>query len=184
LLDRPEAADDVREAIETIARRSDGLMRFVSRYRELLKLPQPSLADVPVDRAVRAVLTLLADSLDGTDVVVDIRPATLALRADPNLLDQLLLNIVKNAGEALEETAAPAIRISARLEYGRTVLRIADNGPGIPEDAADQLFVPFFTTKREGSGIGLSLGRQIMTAHGGDIAIRRKDGLTVVSLVF
>jgi C4-dicarboxylate-specific signal transduction histidine kinase len=129
-------------------------------------------------------MTLLADRLEGPDVVVDIRPATLALRADPNLLDQLLLNIVKNSGESLEETAAPAIRISARLEYGRTVLRIADNGPGIPEDAADQLFVPFFTTKREGSGIGLSLGRQIMTAHGGDIAIRRKDGLTVVSLVF
>jgi two-component system, NtrC family, nitrogen regulation sensor histidine kinase NtrY len=184
LLDRPEAADDVREAIETIARRSDGLMRFVSRYRELLKLPQPSLADVPVEPAVRAVLTLLAKSLGQTDVVVDIRPATLALRADPSLLDQLLLNVVKNAVEALEETDAPAIRISARLEYGRTVLRVADNGPGIPEEAADQLFVPFFTTKREGSGIGLSLGRQIMTAHGGDIAIRRSDGLTVVSLVF
>jgi nitrogen fixation/metabolism regulation signal transduction histidine kinase len=184
LLGRPEAADDVREAIETIARRSEGLMRFVSRYRELLKLPQPSLCDVPVEPAVRGVLTLLARSLEGTEVVVDIHPGTLALRAEPSLLDQLLLNVVKNAIEALEETEAPVIRISARLEYGRTVLRIADNGPGIPEDAADQLFVPFFTTKREGSGIGLSLGRQIMTAHGGDIAIARKDGLTVVSLVF
>jgi nitrogen fixation/metabolism regulation signal transduction histidine kinase len=184
LLGRPEAAGDVREAIETIARRSEGLMRFVSRYRELLKLPQPSLCDVPVEPAVRGVLTLLARSLEGTEVVVDIHPGTLALRADPSLLDQLLLNVVKNAIEALEETEAPLIRISARLEYGRTVLRIADNGPGIPEDAADQLFVPFFTTKREGSGIGLSLGRQIMTAHGGDIAITRKDGLTLVSLVF
>jgi two-component system, NtrC family, nitrogen regulation sensor histidine kinase NtrY len=184
LLGRPEAADDVREAIETIARRSEGLMHFVSRYRELLKLPQPSLDDVPVEPAVRGVLTLLARSLEGTEVVVDIHPGTLVLRADPSLLDQLLLNVVKNAIEALEETEAPVIRISARLEYGRTVLRIADNGPGIPEDAADQLFVPFFTTKREGSGIGLSLGRQIMTAHGGDIALTRKDGLTVVSLVF
>ena len=184
LLGRPEAADDVREAIETIARRSEGLMRFVSRYRELLKLPQPSLSDVPVEPAVRGVLTLLARSLEGTEVLVDIHPGTLALRADPSLLDQLLLNVVKNAIEALEQTAAPVIRISARLEYGRTVLRIADNGPGIPDDAVDQLFVPFFTTKREGSGIGLSLGRQIMTAHGGDIAIARKDGQTVVSLVF
>ena len=184
LLGRPEAADDVREAIETIARRSEGLMRFVSRYRELLKLPQPSLSDVPVEPAVRGVLTLLARSLEGTEVLVDIHPGTLALRADPSLLDQLLLNVVKNAIEALEQTAAPVIRISARLEYGRTVLRIADNGPGIPDDAVDQLFVPFFTTKREGSGIGLSLGRQIMTAHGGDIAISRKDGQTVVSLVF
>lgn len=184
LLGNPEAAEDVREAIETIARRSEGLMRFVSSYRELLKLPQPSLADVPVERAVHGVLMLLADSLQRIEVSVDVRPATLALRADPNLLDQLLLNVVKNAVEALDETEAPAIRISAKLEYGRTVLRIADNGPGIPADAAEQLFVPFFTTKREGSGIGLSLGRQIMTAHGGDIALTRKDGLTVVSLVF
>ncbi len=184
LLGRPEAADDVREAIETIARRSDGLMRFVSRYRELLKLPQPSPADVLVGKAVHDVLALLAESLAGIAVSVDVRPATLALRADPGLLDQLLVNVVKNAIEALEATDAPAIRISARLEFGRTILRIADNGPGIPEDVADQLFVPFFTTKREGSGIGLSLGRQIMTAHGGDIAITRRDGCTVVSLVF
>ncbi len=184
LLGKPEATEDVREAIGTIARRSDDLMRFVSSYRELLKLPHPSPADVSVKKAVEDVLALLAESLEGIAVSVDIHPATLVLRADPSLLDQLLVNIVKNAIEALEATEAPAIRIGAKLEFGRTVLRITDNGPGIPEDAADQLFVPFFTTKREGSGIGLSVGRQIMTAHGGDIALTRREGLTVVSLVF
>jgi signal transduction histidine kinase len=86
--------------------------------------------------------------------------------------------------EALRETSNPAIRLSAHLEYGRVVIRISDNGPGIPDSVADQVFIPFFTTKRDGSGIGLSLSRQIMTAHGGEIAINRKAGETVVSLVF
>jgi C4-dicarboxylate-specific signal transduction histidine kinase len=137
-----------------------------------------------VQAAVNDVLTLLSDKLASVAVSIDIRPETLTLRADPQLLDQLLLNIVKNAVEAITDVAAPAITISARLEYGRIVLRITDNGPGIADDAADQVFIPFFTTKRDGSGIGLSLSRQIMTAHGGEIAISRKDGRTTVSLVF
>jgi nitrogen fixation/metabolism regulation signal transduction histidine kinase len=184
LLDKPAAAGDVREAIETISRRSEGLMNFVSRYRELLKVPEPAPVDLPVQAAVNDVLTLLSDKLASVAVSIDIRPETLTLRADPQLLDQLLLNIVKNAVEAITDVAAPAITISARLEYGRIVLRITDNGPGIADDAADQVFIPFFTTKRDGSGIGLSLSRQIMTAHGGEIAISRKDGRTTVSLVF
>lgn len=184
LLGRPEAADDVREAIATIARRSDGLMQFVSRYRELLKVPQAAPVPLSVNKAIYDVLTLMADTLTGIDVSVDVRPTTLEVRADPSLLDQLLVNIVKNAAEAAAEGDAPALRITAGLEYGRTMLRIADNGPGIPDDAADQLFIPFFTTKRDGSGIGLSLSRQIMTAHGGDIAIGRRGAWTVVSLVF
>jgi two-component system nitrogen regulation sensor histidine kinase NtrY len=184
LLGKPEAAADVREAIDTIARRSEGLMRFVSRYRELLKVPVPLPSDVGIESALRGVQSLLAESLAGVDVTIDVRPASLTLHADPSLLDRLLVNVVKNAVEAAGAVRTPAIRLSARLEYGRTVLRVADNGPGIPEDATDQLFVPFFTTKRDGSGIGLSICRQIMTAHGGDIAIARRDDWTVVSLVF
>lgn len=184
LLGRPESADDVREAIETIVRRSDGLMQFVSRYRELLKVPKAAPVDLSVNKAIYDVLTLMAEKLAVVDVAVDVRPATLSLRADPSLLDQVLVNVVKNAVEAAGEVAAPALRITASLEYGRTILRIADNGAGIPDDAVDQLFIPFFTTKRDGSGIGLSLSRQIMTAHGGDIAIGRRNGWTIVSLVF
>ena len=184
LLDKPEAAEDVREAISTIARRSEGLMLFVSRYRELLKIPQPSPSDVAIADAINGVTTLLAQSLNEIEVHVDISPQSLQVRADVQLLDQLLLNIVKNAIEAMQEVASPRLRISAKLEYGRIVIRIADNGPGVPEGIQDQLFIPFFTTKREGSGIGLSLCRQIMTAHGGEIALGRKNAETAVSLVF
>lgn len=184
MLDDPQATADVREAIATIARRSEGLMVFVARYRELLKVPQPVPSDVRVQNALQSVVTLLADNLAGIDVTTEISPDSLEVHADPNLLDQLLLNIVKNAADALVEANAPAIRLSAYLEYGRVVIRVSDNGPGIADDVADQVFIPFFTTKREGSGIGLSLSRQIMTAHGGEIAINRKGGETIVSLVF
>lgn len=171
-------------ARESSAWRSEGLMQFVAHYRELLKVPEPVPADISVSSALQGVVTLLADNLACIDVKTDVSPESLDVRADPNLLDQLLLNIVKNAAEALQETINPAIRLSARLEYGRVVIRISDNGPGIPDSVADQVFIPFFTTKRDGSGIGLSLSRQIMTAHGGEIALNRKAGETVVSLVF
>lgn len=184
LLDKPSAANEVRDAIETIARRSDGLMQFVARYREILKVPLPSPTDVSIDTAVSDVCNLLADKLEPIDVEVDIQPRNLAVHADSALFDQLLLNIVKNAAEAFANSERPRIRVLAKLEFGRVVLRIADNGPGFDDEVADQLFVPFFTTKRDGSGIGLSLCRQIMTAHGGEIAIRRDGQWTVASLVF
>lgn len=184
MLDDPAATDDIREAITTIARRSEGLMQFVSHYRQLLKVPNPVPADIGVAIALKGVVKLMADDLQRIAVRSDVNPASLELRADAQLLDQLLINIVKNAIEAMDETSTPKLDLSADLEYGRIVIRVSDNGPGIPEGVADQIFIPFFTTKREGNGIGLSLCRQIMTAHGGEIAINRKDEKTIVSLVF
>jgi nitrogen fixation/metabolism regulation signal transduction histidine kinase len=184
MIDDPGSTADLREAIETIARRSEGLMQFVSRYRELLKVPQPVPATINVRTALESVVTLMADSLRDTDVTMDVSPESLEVRADPNLLDQLLLNVLKNASDAMSDVAAPALLLSANMEYGRVVIRISDNGPGISDSVVDQIFVPFFTTKRDGSGIGLSLSRQIMTAHRGEIAINRKGDKTIVSLVF
>ena len=184
LLDDLSANDDIRDAVQTIARRSEGLMNFVSRYRELLKLPQPELADVDVEPALRGVVTLMAAELDGVDVDVSVNPASLKISADAALLDQVLVNVVKNAREAVETVASPRIELDGRLEFGRAVISIRDNGGGIDADSADQVFVPFYTTKRDGSGIGLSLCRQIMTAHGGDIAIDSGDNGTIVKLAF
>ena len=99
-------------------------------------------------------------------------------------LDQVILNLVKNAIEALEETGSPRIRLKGRLDLGRTILSVSDNGPGVPEDVRDQIFIPFFTTKRSGSGIGLSLSRQIMTAHGGGISLDSDGNGTTVRLTF
>ncbi len=95
-----------------------------------------------------------------------------------------MINLVKNAGDALAETAEAHIALAGRLDLGRVIISVTDNGPGIPEDDIDQVFIPFFTTKREGSGIGLSLSRQIMTAHNGDIAVESNSSGTTFRLVF
>ncbi len=184
LLDDEDATEDIRSAVSTIARRSDGLMRFVSKYRELLHIPQPNPETFSIRAAVDDAVTLLKTELNDIDVEVGITPESLELVADRTLFDQLLLNIVKNAVSALESTTAPRVRLLARLNYGRTVIQVQDNGPGIPDSVLDQVFVPFFTTKRDGSGIGLSLSRQIMIAHGGEIAIKSDTEGTTISLVF
>lgn len=184
MLDKPDSADDIREAVTTIARRSEGLTNFVSRYRELLRVPQPVPAAVPVLAALQDAVRLLDTVLRRVEVNIDVVPESLELRADRQLLDQVLLNVIKNASEAMQDAPDPRLQLSARLEFGRTVIRVSDNGPGIPDEIVDQVFIPFFTTRRDGSGIGLSVSRQIMTAHGGQMAIARKDAWTVVSLIF
>jgi nitrogen fixation/metabolism regulation signal transduction histidine kinase len=184
MLDDPDATDDIREAITTIGRRSGGLISFVSKYRELLHVPQPNPETIGVRDAFDSVTLLLSDSLSEIDVEVSVVPQTLAIVADRQLIDQVLLNLVKNAAEALERSESAFIKLAGRLDFGRAVLDISDNGPGIPDEELDQIFIPFFTTKRDGSGIGLSLSRQIMSAHGGDIAVHSTLDGTTISLVF
>lgn len=184
LLDDAAAKEDVREAVKTIARRSEGLMDFVSRYRELLKVPQPVLTMVNVSGALQSVDTLMTNELDGVEVDIDVTPASLEVAADAALLDQVLVNLVKNSLDALRGIDQPKITLSGQLRFGRVQINIIDNGNGIDTDSIEQIFVPFFTTKREGSGIGLSLSRQIMTAHSGEIAVESDTNGTIVRLVF
>lgn len=184
MLDDPDSAADIREAIETIGRRSEGMIRFVSRYRELLHVPEPKAENVSVLELLQNVATLLQPSLEGIQISVEAVPESLEIFADRQLIDQVLINLVKNAGDALAGTAEPHISLSGRLNLGRVIISVADNGPGIHEDDIDQVFIPFFTTKREGSGIGLSLSRQIMTAHNGDIALESGPSGTTFRLVF
>jgi nitrogen fixation/metabolism regulation signal transduction histidine kinase len=184
MLDNSAANDDIREAVETIARRSEGLMNFVMRYRELLRLPQPDITQVGVDDALRAIVTLLGAELKDFEVNVDVTPASLEIAADRALLDQVLVNVVKNALDAVREAGNGRIELRGRLERGKAVISVRDTGAGIDAETITQVFIPFFTTKRDGSGIGLSLCRQIMTAHGGEIAIVSDGDGTTVSLIF
>ena len=184
MLDRPDATEEIREAVTTIARRSEGLTNFVSRYRELLKVPQPALETIRVADALSGVVSLMSGELDGVDIGIDVNPESLEIQADRQLLDQVLVNLVKNANDALAGSASPQLWLSGKLDFGRILIRVRDNGPGIAEDAMDQVFIPFYTTKREGSGIGLSLSRQIMTAHHGEIVVESDDRGTSVSLLF
>lgn len=184
MLDEAGATADIREAVSAIARRSAGLMDFVSRYRELLQVPQPQPVELNVLAQLTGIVSLLREQLGGIEIAVDVVPETLEVYADQSLLDQALLNLVKNAINALTDSAQPKIDLRARLDYGRVLIQVADNGPGIPENIRDQIFIPFFTTRRDGSGIGLSLSRQIMTAHDGEIAVTDTGQGCTVSLVF
>jgi nitrogen fixation/metabolism regulation signal transduction histidine kinase len=184
MIDKPGATEDIKEAIDTIARRSAGLMHFVSRYRELLRVPQPDPETVSVLDVLNGMLALLSNELEGVAVKITVVPETLEVHADRSLLDQVLVNLVKNAVDAIRNVATPVLQLRGELDFGRVIIRVQDNGPGIPVEEMDQIFVPFFTTKRDGSGIGLSLSRQIMTAHNGEIAVDSGVGGTTVSLLF
>ena len=184
MLDDPDSADDIREAITTIGRRSEGMIHFVSRYRELLQVPEPSSEDLGVLDLLQNAATLLQPSFESVQISVDVVPESLKIFADRQLIDQVLINLVKNAAEASSETAHAHISLLGRLDFGRVIISVEDNGPGIHEDDLDQVFIPFFTTKRDGSGIGLSLSRQIMTAHNGDMAVESGPSGTTFRLVF
>jgi len=184
MLDDPEATDDIREAIETIGRRSEGLIQFVERYRELMQVPVPEIDEIRVSAALQGVLTLLRDELKEVELEVDVSPGSLLVSADRSLLDQVLINLVRNAIQAMQDGEKRKLTLKGRLDYGRILIQVIDSGSGISESLQDQVFIPFFTTKRDGSGIGLSLSRQIMTAHGGEISAQSDSSGTVMSILF
>ena len=166
--------DDIHRAIQTIQRRSEGLIRFVSDFRNLTRIPTPHLKEVRVKEIFQRVLTLLKHDLDqfNIHVVTSVKPADLLIKVDPELIEQVMINIVKNAIQALEEKPEKQIKLSARRDSKNNVtIRIRDNGAGIDEEAISKIFIPFFTTKKNGSGIGLSLSKQIMRQHKGAIKV-------------
>ena len=166
------ALDELAEAMAAIARRSAGLMRFVDGYRRFAEPPQPMRRSVGLDEAFGRVRALMqaAPAGAGIELVLAIEPPGLAVEADPDLLDQALINLVKNAFEAVAGGASPRVVLAAALDArGRVAVTVEDNGPGLPPAEAERIFVPFFTTKPSGSGIGLSIVRQIMVAHGGSV---------------
>jgi len=184
MLEDIDTADDIKEAMATIARRSEGLTDFISRYRELLKVPTPKFEPIKVLEALNGIVALMSVELSGIIVSVTVVPSSLTVSADRQLLDQMLINIVRNAIDALSDSTNPELHLLTDMDFGRTVVRIRDTGTGIDADDLGQIFVPFFTTKREGSGIGLSLCRQIMTAHQGEIVVESDETGTSVSLIF
>ncbi|MDH6303508.1 signal transduction histidine kinase [Parabacteroides sp. PF5-5] len=158
------------QAVEAIHRRSKGLLDFVQNYRQLTKIPEP----VKTTFAVRELFNSLKGlfSSDRITFSYSIEPQNLQLNADRLLIEQVLINLIKNAIEATEDKATPEIMIKAFKENGLPIISVSDNGNGIVSEAIDKVFVPFFTTKNGGSGIGLSICRQIINRHGGSISVR------------
>jgi len=185
---RKALLSDAAEALETMTRRSEGLLHFVQNQRRLTKRMVAKLERLKLERVFARLKRLLTADLDSRGVALStsVEPATLELDADPELLDQALINLMRNAIEALKDTVEGKIMLAAsRGLDGRVMIQVIDNGSGIPIDQREKVFVPFFTTKRQGSGVGLTLARQIMTVHGGMIALSEtKDGGTTATMRF
>jgi two-component system, NtrC family, nitrogen regulation sensor histidine kinase NtrY len=176
---RAAALADARDALEAVSRRSEGLLHFVRGHRRLTKPLAARIEVMPVQRLFARIQRLLASDLADRDIrmLTRVEPETLELAMDAELLDQALINLVRNAIEALRETPSAQITLSAYREPdGRIAISVSDNGPGIAPDQREKVFVPFFTTKRQGSGIGLTLVRQIAAAHGASIDVGETSG--------
>jgi len=183
-----EHLTDIRTALQTIQKRSQGLLHFVEAYRKLAHVPRPNFAPVALNGLFAHLEPLVRAQIGERPIQLEIvaHPASLQIMADQELLEQVLLNLVSNAIHAVD--SRPGARIELRGgfdERGHTVIQVRDNGPGIPADIREKIFIPFFTTRTEGTGIGLSLCRQIMRLHRGTISVQSKPGVeTVITLRF
>ena len=183
-----ETLPDVHTALETIQSRSEGLLHFVEAYRQLTHISRPDFQIFQISELFARVVFLMQGECDKNNIALHtaIDPRTLELTADPDLIEQVLINLMRNAVEALTGRSSARMDLSAKLDgRGRVVIRVQDNGPGILEDVQERIFIPFFTTKRDGSGIGLALSRQIMRVHRGTISVQsRPEEETVFMLRF
>ncbi|CCZ39888.1 putative uncharacterized protein [Bacteroides fragilis CAG:558] len=175
LLSLSDAHDEeIRNGLQTISTTGKGLLAFVESYRRFTRIPtpEPSLFYVKafIDRMVE--LARHQNTCENITFHTDISPADLIVYADENLISQVVINLLKNAIQAIGTQARGKIEISARCNDSEEVLiEIKNNGPVIPPEIADHIFIPFFTTKEGGSGIGLSISRQIMRLSGGNITL-------------
>jgi len=169
-----EIIDDVRNAVNTIEKRSNGLLTFIENYRKLTRIPKPDFKVVQIKDLFDRVEYLLQDQFKQSAVKFKKRvdPASLAITADPALVEQVLINLCKNALEAVNGVISPKIKLKAGTDgRGNPVIQVSDNGKGITEEVVEKIFIPFFTTKPQGSGIGLSLSRQIIRQHKATIGV-------------
>ena len=160
--------------LKVINEQGQGLIRFVESYRKLTRLPEPALSAVKAGDLVENTVMLYRRELEEKDIRVSViaHDGNMELNIDEKLISQVLINLLKNAAEAVEGRKGAEISIQYRInETGRPEVLVADNGPGIPPGLIEDIFIPFFTTKEEGSGIGLSLSRQIMRLHKGSLKV-------------
>ena len=182
-----EGADDLREGLATIENRSKGLIKFIDAYREYTSLPKPNMTQMRLNDLIMKVAQLMKNDLKKTNIDFEFGCDSeyITIQVDQEMIEQVLINLLKNAKEALAETENPVLKLLGKFEDNTIKIEVIDNGPGIIREALDQIFVPFYTTKRTGSGIGLSLSRQIMQMHNGSITVESEpDVLTVFTLRF
>jgi C4-dicarboxylate-specific signal transduction histidine kinase len=171
-----DASQDLSTALDAIARRAGSLVDFVSSYRSLSTLPPPQPERVHLGRLFARLSALVGPEWQarGGSAEFSVEPASLEVMVDPGQLEQALINLLKNACEATAQAPSPRAVITARLgRGGRLRIEVCDNGPGVPTDLAPHIFTPFFSTKKQGRGIGLAMVRQLVHGNGGTVRYAR-----------
>ncbi|WP_421751760.1 sensor histidine kinase [Croceimicrobium sp.] len=173
-----EDLSDMHEALSTIIRRSKGMLSFVEEYRKLSQLPAPEKTVVPLRELFEEVVQLMHKEAESRKVKLSyqLTQNRLAVKADKKMIEQVLINLIKNAFPALEGRENAFIELSAELQNEGVVVYVRDNGEGIDPDLISQIFVPFFSTRKSGTGIGLSLSKNIMKTHQGDLKVQSVPG--------
>jgi two-component system nitrogen regulation sensor histidine kinase NtrY len=172
--------EDLELGIDTIKRRSEGLLKFTESYRNLNKITKLDLTKILVRNLFETLNSLMRPTLDKKHIELEIilRDPALAIEADLNLLEQVLINLMVNAVEAVKDRESPRLTLSAEIQpNNKTLLKVSDNGLGMPPELLDKIFIPFFSTRKSGSGIGLSLCKQIMLLHKGNIQVQSTNGV-------
>jgi len=187
----PLSAQDLEDylmGISTIEKRSQGLTSFVSDFRSLAHIPAPKFSSIAIATLFDQLEMLLQHQLESEKItlVKRLNPKELILFGDQTQIEQVMINLTQNAIHALEDCEEKLITLQAYIdESGKIILEVSDTGKGIEEEALGKIFIPFFTTKKKGSGIGLSLSKQIMRRHKGNIQVRSKQGEgTTFKLIF
>lgn len=179
LRDKPAAIEDLEIGIETIRRRSEGLLKFAETYRNLNKIVHPNRKKIYVRDLFENLSHLMQPTLEqkNIDLQIILKDPDLPLDADASLIEQVLINLVVNAIEAVKDRSNPRIILSAfSTPNNKVLIKVADNGGGISNELIDKIFIPFFSTRKNGSGIGLSLCKQIMMLHKGNIHVQSVEG--------
>lgn len=176
---KEEGADDLREGLSTIENRSKGLIKFIDAYREYTSLPQPKIKSVNVKAFIDRIGQLLRPEIRKTAIQFDCSCESefLTVQADEEMIEQVLINLIKNSLEAVDNSPHSQISVRGYYDEAHVLIEVTDNGPGIIQEAMNKVFVPFFTTKKTGSGIGLSLSRQIMQMHNGYLTVVSVPGV-------
>lgn len=170
--------EDLKVGIFTIKRRSEGLLQFAKSYRLINKVDQPRVAEILLVQLFENIYQLLEPTLlqKNIDVDIIIKNTRMVLLADINLVEQVLINLLLNAIEAVKDQEDPYISLTGIESNGRIQIKIQDNGVGMSPEIQEQIFTPFFTTKKTGTGVGLTLSKQIMLMHNGNLLVDSQEG--------
>ena len=168
----------LQEGLDAIESRSQGLMNFTQSYRALTRVPLPNIREVDSQTFLQRIDSLFKPTIANTEIAwsLSLGEKNPSLLIDPDLMEQVIINLLKNAKEAVSPKKGRIdLALREHTELGQIQLSITDNGPGIPDEITEKVFIPFYTTKSEGSGIGLSLARQIVQLHKGELTFKTSD---------